>query len=87
MLVILAVVPLAAASLLASSLVRRDETTQVDGSLSAGVSGAFVSYQNQLYETRHAAEQIARSTPCRRRSPVAATRRRPPPRSPRSPRR
>ena len=63
MLVILAVVPLAAASLLASSLVRRDETTQVDGNLSAGVSGAFVSYQNQLYKTQHAAEQFARSTP------------------------
>jgi diguanylate cyclase (GGDEF)-like protein len=63
MLVILAVVPLAAASLLASSLVRRDETTQVDGNLQAGVSGAFGTYQGQLYKTQTTAQQFARSTP------------------------
>ena len=60
MLVILAVVPLAAASLLASSLVRRDETTQVDGNLQAGVSGASGAYQTQLANTRTEAARFAR---------------------------
>ncbi len=63
MLVILAVVPLAAASLLASSLVRRDETAQVDGNLSSGVAGAFASYQTQLFKTRDKAVEFARSKP------------------------
>ncbi|HEX5259969.1 MAG TPA: sensor domain-containing diguanylate cyclase [Gaiellales bacterium] len=66
MLVILAVVPLAAASLLASSLVRRDETTQVDGNLQAGVSGAFGTYQGQLYKTRTKAATFASSKPVQR---------------------
>jgi diguanylate cyclase (GGDEF)-like protein len=59
MLVILAVVPLAAASLLASSLVRRDQTTQVDGNLQAGVSGAFGAYQAQLARTETRAARFA----------------------------
>jgi len=59
MLVILAVVPLAAASLLASSLVRKDETAQVDGNLQAGVSGAVGSYQAQVYKAAGKAERFA----------------------------
>jgi diguanylate cyclase (GGDEF)-like protein len=63
MLVILAVVPLAAASLLASSLVRRDQTTQVDGNLQAGVSGAWGAYQTQLAQTQTEAASFAREKP------------------------
>jgi diguanylate cyclase (GGDEF)-like protein len=63
MLVILAVVPLAAATLLASSLVRRDETAQVDGNLQAGVSGAFGTYQAEIANTRTEAGNFARSKP------------------------
>ncbi len=73
MLVVLALVPLVASALLAASLVRQNQVSQVDGRISSALSGATVGYSASLSALDGRARAFADTRRCARR---AARRRR-----------